>query len=115
MKIMFKWNKPFKMVMEIKKDYINLVGELDTYDFNTWVEKLDNEKYNNFLEPLQVNQYKNFLLIRYGLAEMQRGMWEDKESIYRQCRSVVIDLENDELALTPFKKFFNINEVEETT
>lgn len=110
---MFKWNKPFKMVMEIKKDYINSVGELDTYDFNTWVEKLDNEKYNNFLEPLQVNQYKNFLLIRYGLAEMQRGMWEDKESIYRQCRSVVIDLENDELALTPFKKFFNINEVEE--
>lgn len=40
-------------------------------------------------------------------------MWEDKNSIYRECRSVVIDLESEELVLTPFRKFFNLNEVEE--
>jgi hypothetical protein len=46
---------------------------------------------------------------------MQRGMWEDKNSIYRQCRSVVIDLDKEQLVLTPFRKFFNLNEVDENS
>ena len=33
---------------------------------------------------------------------------------YRECRSVVIDVVNDKIVLAPFKKFFNINELEET-
>lgn len=109
---MFEWNKPFQLVMKIKKDYTENFG-LDTYNFETWLSKLNKPEYNNVLECLQVNQDKEFLLIRYGLAEMQEGMWTDKNSIYRECRSVVIDLKNEQLVLTPFRKFFNLNEVEE--
>jgi len=109
----YTWNPIYNLVMKIKKDYINQFGELENYHFETWLSKLNNPEYNDVFECLQVNQVGNYILIRYGLAEMQNGMWEDSNSIYRECRSVVIDIKNDELVLTPFRKFFNLNEVEE--
>lgn len=108
----YNWNPVYSLVMEIKKEYNKLHND-DSLHFETWLTKLNNEKYNEAFDCLQVNQHKEFLLIRYGLQEMQRGMWEDSNSIYRECRSVVIDLLNDELVLTPFRKFFNLDEVEE--
>jgi tRNA splicing ligase len=98
--------------MEIKHDYINKFQDQEK-SFSKWLLKLNNDNYNTIFESLQTNQDENLLLIRYGLAEMQSGMWEDKNSIYRECRSVVIDLENEELVITPFRKFFNLNEVKE--
>ena len=110
---MYEWNKPFVMVMNIKKDYIKASKNNENLKFESWVEYLNIEKYNDFVLPLQFNQSGNFLLIRYGLADMQKGMWENEDSIYRQCRSVVIDLYEEEPVLTPFRKFFNLNEVKE--
>ncbi|MBY6838741.1 T4 RnlA family RNA ligase [Clostridium botulinum] len=108
----YRWNPMYCLVMKIKYDYINKFND-DEIDFETWLLKLNNEEYNNKFECLQTNQNDNLLLIRYGLAEMQEGMWKDKNSIYRECRSVVIDIVNDDLVITPFRKFFNLNEVEE--
>lgn len=107
------WNPVLNVVKQIKSEYKIKVGKIDTYDFKTWLEILNKEKYNNIFECLQINQKDKIILIRYGLAEIQEGLWEDKNSIYRECRSVVIDLETEELILTPFRKFFNLNEVEE--
>lgn len=109
----YEWNKLYQMVMKIKRNYENKFGNILHYNFEQWIQELNMKEFNDFVEPLQVNQFNEFILIRYGLAEMQRGMWEDKNSIYRQCRSVVIDLKREELVLTPFRKFFNLNEVEE--
>lgn len=109
----YSWNPIFNLVMEIKQDYISSFGRLDTLEFEAWLLKLNKQKYNDIFECLQVNQKDEFILIRYGLAEMQEGMWTDQNSIYRECRSVVIDLKNDELVLTPYRKFFNLNEVDE--
>lgn len=109
---MYEWNKPFQLIMKIKHDYQSKFDD-GCMIFDEWIKRLNNDEYNNFIEPLQINQHKNLILIRYGLAEMQRGMWEDENSIYRQCRSLVIDLENEEIVVSPFKKFFNLNEVEE--
>ena len=111
---MFEWNEPFKLIMQIKHDYVSKF-ELDTLDFNTWLEKLNNIRYNNIFESLQTNQFNEFLLIRYGLADMQEGMWTNPNSIYRECRSLVIDLKKEQIVLTPFRKFFNVNEVEENS
>jgi T4 RnlA family RNA ligase len=107
------WNPAYNLVMKIKQDYINTFGSFDTYHFETWLKKLNKVEYNNVFECLQLNQNENELLIRYGLAEMQAGMWEDPNSIYRECRSLVIDLYNDEIIVSPFRKFFNLDEVEE--
>lgn len=109
---MFEWNKPFQLVVKIKRDYESKFNDKSLI-FSEWITKLNKDEYNNFVEPLQINQSGNLILIRYGLAEMQRGMWEDEDSIYRQCRSLVIDLLNEEIVVSPFRKFFNLNEVEE--
>jgi hypothetical protein len=85
---MFEWNEPFNLVMKIKYDYISKFG-LDTYNFESWMEKLTNKEYNKVFESLQTNQFNEFLLIRYGLSEMQDGMWLDKNSIYRECISII--------------------------
>ena len=47
------------------------------------------------------------------MDEMHESMWTDTESVFRECRSVVIDIINEQLVLVPFRKFFNLNEVEE--
>lgn len=110
---MYNWNPVFNLVMKMKQDYIETFGKLDTLHFETWLIKLNSTEYNNVFDCLQVNQKDEFILIRYGLQDVQRGMWEEPDSIYRECRSVVIDLLHEELVLTPFRKFFNLNEVEE--
>lgn len=110
---MNSWNPVLNLICKIKRDYIETFGKLDTYDFETWLDKLNEKEYNDVFECLQINQDEKFLLIRYGLAEMQEGMWTNQNSIYRECRSVVINLEKEQLIITPFRKFFNLNEVEE--
>lgn len=106
------WNPMLNLILNIKSDYISKYSD-GSIKLEEWLIKLDNKEYNSFFDCLQVNQKDEFILIRYGLQEMQRGMWEDENSPYRECRSVVIDLLNEELVLTPFKKFFNLDEVEE--
>lgn len=107
------WNPTLDLVLEIKHDYHNTFDTYDNYKFESWLEKLNKQKYNEVFECLQVNQFNEFILIRYGLHEMADGMWTNPNSIYRECRSIVIDLEKEKLVLTPFRKFFNINEVDE--
>lgn len=114
MRDIYNWNPIYNLVMKIKDDYTNTFKD-DEKLFENWLIKLNKKEYGDIFESLQVNQDEDILLIRYGLAEMQRGMWEDKNSIYRECRSVVIDLKNEAIVLAPFRKFFNINEVEENS
>lgn len=114
-RFLYKWNPIYNILMKMKDDYRKKFKNIDTYDINSWIEKLDKEEYNNFFSCLQTQQENEILLIRYGLAEMQRGMWEDKNSPYRECRSIVIDLKNEAIILTPFRKFFNFGEVEENS
>ncbi|MFW6008351.1 MAG: RNA ligase [archaeon] len=126
---LFNWNPVYNLVMEIKDEYIKKYGEIKEYkptieknvdnmnvfksQLEIWIEKLGFEEYINFIEPLQINQHDEFILIRYGLAEMQKGMWTNPNSIYRECRSLTLDLKKEAIVLSPFRKFFNLNEVEE--
>lgn len=114
MRSIYNWNPVYNLVMKIKDEYVESFKDNEKL-FENWLIKLNKKEYNDIFESLQVNQDNNILLIRYGLAEMQRGMWENKDSIYRECRSIVIDLENEAIVLTPFRKFFNLNEVEENS
>ena len=40
--------------------------------------------------------------------------WDRFDNFYRECRSIVINVVSDEIAILPFNKFFNINELDET-
>lgn len=106
------WNPVLNLIRKIKNDVTLQDGNIES-SFEDWLKFLDNEEYNDFFESLQVNQKDEFILIRYGLDDISRGLWEDENSPYRECRSVVIDLKNEKLVTCGFRKFFNLNEVEE--
>lgn len=107
------WNPVLNLIVDIKEQYFNKFKSYGNYKLETWIEELNIKKYIDLFDCLQVNQKDKIVLIRYGIAEMQPSMWADKNSIYRECRSVVIDLKNECIVLCPFRKFFNINEVSE--
>ncbi|MGE7215365.1 hypothetical protein ACQKJC_02615 [Priestia koreensis] len=104
----YSWNPVYNLVMKMKQDYKRVVGEVDTYDFKTWLQKLNRKEYDEVFACLHVNQNGSLVLFRYDLFEMKREMWEDQGSIYRECRSVVVDLEHEEVVLSPYRKFFNL-------
>lgn len=136
------WNPVLNKFIEIKNEYKKRLGYV-TYFYKDgcqdesetclerWVSELNGiepfysyKEYEDILSCLELNQYNNMLLIRYGrysniydgeVESSGEDLWERYDGFYRECRSVVIDVENDCLILCPFKKFFNINEMEETS
>ena len=112
------WNPMFDECIKLKKDYFHNFGELkDNIDFKYMIEMMKKYRlpYNPIFNEVQINQHEDLVLIRYGLHEMGKGMWEDKNSPLREARSLVFDIMTEELVLTPFRKFFNLNEVEENS
>ena len=87
----YNWNPVFNIVMNVKDAY-NEHFKDGLLNLERWLEKLDMKEFNEFFDCLQINQDNDLVLIRYGLAEVQNGMWQDEESPYREARSVVIDI-----------------------
>lgn len=129
------WNPVLNKIVEIKNKYRQRFGYIE-YDYTDgytdesetclerWVRELDIQGYKNIIEPLELNQYGNYLLIRYGRysnvydGEQEASgedFWDRYDGFYRECRSVVIDVVKEHIVLAPYKKFFNINEIEETS
>ena len=77
-----------------------------------WSSKF--EYYNEMFSPLVINEHEDFVLIKYNLLDTDSDFWERYNCLYRECRSVVIDKRRECFVLTPFRKFFNLNEKEET-
>lgn len=116
------WNKVFELFMDIKKE----VGE----NFNTTtpikdlISKYCSAYHQKVCEPLELTQYGNLLLIRYGrYSNVFNGeseyeytdFWDLYDGLYKECRSLVIDIVGEDIVLSPFKKFRNLNECEETS
>lgn len=134
---MYTWNPVYNFVLEIKKLYQDKFGDID-YSIHSikdknnmtkeltclekWVGDLQVQKYIDLIEPLQINQLGNMLLIRYGRYSdvfggeneiTNNNFWDIYDGFYKECRSVVIDVKSEEIVLSPFKKFRNLNECEE--
>ena len=129
------WNPVLNKFIEIKNEYQNKFGHIE-YNYTEgytdetetclerWVSELKNPEYDDLLSCLELNQHENMLLIRYGrysniydgeIEASGEDLWDRYNGFYRECRSVVIDVVNDCIILSPFSKFFNINELEETS
>lgn len=112
------WNPILSKVIEVKREWEKLFGTDEKNEapmFSKMLEELNKKEYNDIFDCLQIRQDGNYILVRYGLHEIGRGLWDTPNSIYRECRSVVINLKTEELVLTPFRKFFNLNEVKENS
>ena len=135
------WNPVLNKFIEIKTEYVKVFGYI-TYDYKDgytnesetclerWVRELNSvsksdkyKEYEDIISCLELNQHGSLLLFRYArysniydgeVENSGEDFWDRYNGFYRECRSVVIDVESDRLVLTPFKKFFNVNELEET-
>lgn len=77
--------------------------------------KLFKEQFKD--ENIIINEYFNeyddhLILVHYNI--FSKDLYNNVNSIYREARSLVVDLNTEEIVLCPFKKFFNINELPET-
>ena len=126
------WNPVLNKFIEIKWAFLRTFSRDELYDYDRskqtcldyWVEKLDNPEYIELIKPLQLIEHRGLLLIRYGnYADVFGGeddvtpdeFWDKYDGFYLECRSVVIDIKENRLVVTPFKKFRNLNECEETS
>lgn len=139
---MDSWNPVVRKFVEIKSEYKRRFGYITYYYtegvtsetktcIERWVEELNGiepfnqySEYTDLLSCLELNQHNNFLLFRYarysnvydGETENSgEDFWDRYDGFYRECRSTVIDVVNECIVLCPFSKFFNINELEETS
>lgn len=125
------WNVVLNKFIEIKQKFIDTFGvdrlwdykDMDEYTncLDYWVAMLNNSNYTSLVHPLQINEYNDMILVRYGkFSDVFGGeseldfadFWDMYDGFYMECRSVVINIIDDELVLTPFRKFRNINECE---
>lgn len=112
---MFQWNKPYQWVFQMKREYEKKTGKRAGYNLREWAEALENPLYDRILENLHITHFEEFALLKYNLIQLYKNEegFGSSDSIYHECRSVVVNLEKEELVLVPFKKFFNLNETEE--
>ena len=129
------WNAVLNRFVEIKNKALETGKDIWAYDSNEqvclkyWVSLLTDgilkTKYEQMMHLLEMNEYGDFLLIRYanytdvfsgeGEKMTPDEFWETDNGFFKECRSVVINIRKDELVLTPFRKFRNLNESEETS
>lgn len=123
------WNPVLNKFVEIKQAFVEKYGEWHLWEYDHeeetclqyWVKMLGREDYADLIFPLKMNEYDGKLNLHYGSPEMlysnydMTGFWDKYDGFYRECRGVVLDIRNDKLLLTPFKKFMNMNECEENS
>lgn len=119
----YSWNLFYNKIIEIKQVFIkNSTKDPYTFDktkfsscVNWWVYELNIDEYTNIFKSVNTTQFGSLILFKYDMIQAitYSDMWINKNSIYREARSVLIDVVSEQLVVCPFKKFFNINEVEE--
>lgn len=113
---MYTWNNAYNYIMCIKRKYIEKFGNLDTYSVEEMCKKLNTAEYKNFLACVSIAQYNEYNLFKYSLIKGgDIDIYTNTESIYREMRGLVVNIKTDEIVLCPFRKFFNVEELEETS
>lgn len=111
---MYEWNNGYQYIMQIRQDYIDRYGSLDIYNLKTMCERLK-PKYDNFLGCVDIVNYGTWNLVKYSLIKGgDIDIYENHDSIYRELRALTVDMKTCDIVLCPFRKFFNVNEIDET-
>ena len=129
----YDWHPLYNYVMTVKRKYIQSYTLLkneacpENYNFNDWLDRLDEwktispekvEELRKIFDTLQITCYDHYVLFKYkGFIELSDDydlatFFELHNGLYRECRSCVFDLKNDEIALASLAKFKNYGEDE---
>lgn len=117
---MYEWNPVFNLVMQIKKDYIKCSKKI-SYNLEEMINFLNKKEYNEIFSGIDITQFHEYILLKYkSFVELgnfefyyQEDFWEKNNNFFQECRSLVINLKEEEIVLSPQKKFFNIGERKE--
>ena len=115
------WNLAFDKMMEIKNRYEELFGKENEYDGDNWllhwVDRIGIKEYKEILSELIIKQSGDLVLLHYRIPHEIDGKdyFEAYGGILAECRSLVMDLRAESMVLTPFRKFRNLGECDETS
>ena len=123
---LYKWNPVYNFLMDIKDKAIQSGLNLDddTIPFKDIVNQVGTDLQVKMASILQFNRIGYLVLVRYGsYSDILSGnsditmdeMWDMYDGFYRECRSIVVDIEKEDIVLCPFAKFRNLNEGEENS
>lgn len=130
---MFTWNPVFQFVIDLKKRYEqkfgtveykkyrkdNQIGDKEISCLEYWAAMLKDMEAINKLNYLKITQNQEFISIHYidygRLAEEDLEIsfdeiWDVYNGFYLECRGLVLDLKEECIVVSPFKKFRNLNE-----
>ncbi len=121
-----KYYETFGVVLT---DYIEGFDGKYSNTVEMWIGQLERvdgqrptyDKWRKILEGIEITQNGNLALFHYVGFDVIYGDWNPVEywgaygGIYRTCRSTVINLYSGETVIKPFDKFFNVNELPETS
>lgn len=141
----YNWHPLYKYIKKVKKEYKDCVYKnyrndkttlnetvelLKETDFKGWLEYIKNFyiqegkscPFFEIFDPLIINQYGDLVLFKYDsytkIADKGYSFdtfFELYNGLYRECRSVVINIRTMEIILAPQAKFKNLNESDEWT
>lgn len=108
-----KWNSVLKIVNNVCDLYrLQFPTYRDTeFLFEKAIEDLNIDLYTNLFKPVKITQYGKYISLKYKTEEMTNELWNS--DFYRECRGLVIDINRGEIVCSPYRKFFNLNELEE--
>ena len=112
----YSWNPAFNYIMKIKDAYVARFGKCDTYSIETMAMKLGTEELKNFVRCVEFHVNGSLNGLKYSLIKGGKSdLYDNPDSVLREMRGLVINMETEEIVVCPFRKFFNINEIEETS
>ena len=112
----FGWNNAYSYIMGIKDAYVAKFGQMDTYSCIEMAQRLQTDEYSNFLRCTDIHVCGALNGFKYSLIKGGKtDLYANPDSIYREMRGLVINMETEEIVVAPFRKFFNINEIPETS
>ena len=112
----YNWNLMYNSIMQVKDNFLlnHTFNELVNLPFEQILIKLNNTFLANGATYTRYDIGDvNLLLIKYSLLKGVDDIYTNPNSIFREARSLVIDLNSEEIVLCPFRKFFNLNEIDE--
>lgn len=114
-------------IHNIVKDVMSRTKGQNFPTFKDRVSSLGDSTYDKIFANVQTTEKGSLVLFRYGrYSDVFSGetedfgsdwaqFWDAFNGVYRELRSITIDTDTLEIVTYPFNKFFNINELDETS
>ena len=111
----YNWNTMYNQIIKIKDEYQCKYQEsIVNKSFTDILTILNKTLLLNGATYTQIrDESKSLLLIKYSLLGGIDDIYTNPDSIFREGRSLVIDLISEDIVLCPFRKFFNVDEIKE--